>query len=790
MSFLKKFKLLPILATLALTLVGLASCSKEHVHTYSNEWEYSDTLHWHEANCEHNDERKDIEAHVFDNACDPDCNVCGYTRTPSDHIYLNDCDKTCEVCGHQREVGDHVYSSDCDDTCDECGHTRSPSGHIFDNDCDATCNECGFGRTPSVHVYDNDCDTTCNECGYEREVDGHSYCNDCDGSCNECGHDRETGDHIFDNECDNTCNECGHQRTVEEHLWSENYKNDGEGQHWHYCVYCDIRGPRENCVYDQQVSEDIYLHTAATDTTNAVYYYSCICGHASDTLTYELDKKTPGIAYSNSGKTYDGLPATLTYRVVSDGDITIEFKGTRDSEDAYTTEVPKNAGVYNVRLTVKETPIYKGGTVTGFYTIEAKELTVDLSNYNLIVVQNSDTPAKITLDDTTEGVLQGETVEFTVEPTNYSTIGVQELDIVEIKSLNPNYKINTIDETANFIVRRSGETYFTVSSIFESGGNLRIHGDVTGGDLVIGDKLELPQANLVVEFEQLRTSGNNDAGGIIQSGERANLVSTIINLDPDYLTSLTTNIKAGTVLTVNNDIKYQDTYIANFYFKTNAEGGRQTPAVWSSYLPYYSLNGVANRYAIIKDDFGTGGEYGFIYPGDTVTLLIQFVNNLEDKTPVKTIIKPGINTIEMVEKVSTDTTRTTATGTISYITDELETSYVELGFGLESSLTTGDSFTYLVDLNDHAAVSAFHFFSTEAGLNNASSSISNITEKFKVIILEVTSEGVVHIPGTLQSGGGFIKDGESSNMLFESNRVFIVHIELLQDLTAFCFGMS
>ena len=41
-----------------------------------------------------------------------------------EHIYENACDADCDSCGATREVGDHVYDDDEDPTCNECGYIR------------------------------------------------------------------------------------------------------------------------------------------------------------------------------------------------------------------------------------------------------------------------------------------------------------------------------------------------------------------------------------------------------------------------------------------------------------------------------------------------------------------------------------------------------------------------------------------------------------------------------------------------------------------------------------------
>ena len=44
--------------------------------------------------------------HVYDNACDIDCNVCGVKRTAAEHVYDGEYDKTCNECGFERNVSE------------------------------------------------------------------------------------------------------------------------------------------------------------------------------------------------------------------------------------------------------------------------------------------------------------------------------------------------------------------------------------------------------------------------------------------------------------------------------------------------------------------------------------------------------------------------------------------------------------------------------------------------------------------------------------------------------------
>ena len=64
----------------------------------------------------------------------------------------------------------HLYDNACDTTCNVCGAKRTASAHVYDNACDAACNVCKATRTVADHVYDNDDDAICNICKYERNI--------------------------------------------------------------------------------------------------------------------------------------------------------------------------------------------------------------------------------------------------------------------------------------------------------------------------------------------------------------------------------------------------------------------------------------------------------------------------------------------------------------------------------------------------------------------------------------------------------------------------------------------
>ena len=170
----------------AVVLVGGIACAIAlpialHEHDFATEWSTDADNHWHSAICSHEEEKSDLGAHAYDNACDTTCNVCGATRTVGAHAYDNDCDTTCNICGAIRTVGAHAYDNDCDTTCNICGATRTVGAHVYDNACDTTCNVCGATRIITHDHADTLTagDTThyylCSVCGDKKDEVAHVF---------------------------------------------------------------------------------------------------------------------------------------------------------------------------------------------------------------------------------------------------------------------------------------------------------------------------------------------------------------------------------------------------------------------------------------------------------------------------------------------------------------------------------------------------------------------------------------------------------------------------------------
>ena len=218
--------------------------------------------------------------HVYDNACDTDCNKCGAIREVAGHVYVDgvcincgaidpdyvpdepvipdapthnfhvfdDCnDATCNECAYVRVVVGHVFDDCVDATCYMCDYVREEvPGHVFGTCGEDTCERCGKTRPATTHVYNNVCDVDCNRCGETREVPAHVYSGCTDMNCNNCGAEREASAHVIDNKCtDNICNVCGQNVAVAGHVfgaWTVTVEptRKAEGQKTRTCTGCGL----------------------------------------------------------------------------------------------------------------------------------------------------------------------------------------------------------------------------------------------------------------------------------------------------------------------------------------------------------------------------------------------------------------------------------------------------------------------------------------------------------------------------------------------------------------------
>ncbi len=112
-----------------------------------------------------------VHSHIYDNACDRDCNICQEIRAVAPHKYAYACTEKCSLCQAKRTAQPHTYTNACDADCNVCAAKRweGEPDHIYDNECDTECNGCAQKRRVP-HSYDGDWDDKCNICGAKRKL--------------------------------------------------------------------------------------------------------------------------------------------------------------------------------------------------------------------------------------------------------------------------------------------------------------------------------------------------------------------------------------------------------------------------------------------------------------------------------------------------------------------------------------------------------------------------------------------------------------------------------------------
>ena len=258
-----------ILALCLGLLPGAAGAEEVHTHVWRTDWAIDDYHHWRgcaDPNC-----RTLVPAwaegydyHSYDNAKDPDCNICGWIRAvdpghvhtwsgiwegDGTHHWLRCSDPGCPgvVPAWAKGYGGHTYAGGAPN-CAVCGRARFvPSSHThtwgtgWNGDGGFHWRRCTGADCPGVtpntaqdygaHVYDGAQDPDCNICGQNRFVDpGHTHTWGTgwngDGSCHwhictdaGCpgvvpGWAKGYAPHVYDGDMDPDCNICGMARVV------------------------------------------------------------------------------------------------------------------------------------------------------------------------------------------------------------------------------------------------------------------------------------------------------------------------------------------------------------------------------------------------------------------------------------------------------------------------------------------------------------------------------------------------------------------------------------------------
>lgn len=141
-----------------------------HKHSFATVLSSDFEGHWYA--CSGCSEQKDFAKHVYDNACDPDCNICGFVRTVAHDYGKWEYDKNvhwrvCKVCGVKEEAERHVSAGAATEyraeICADCGYVLAPKlphTHRFEEkwtfDAENHWHSCRCGEKDGldVHTFD------------------------------------------------------------------------------------------------------------------------------------------------------------------------------------------------------------------------------------------------------------------------------------------------------------------------------------------------------------------------------------------------------------------------------------------------------------------------------------------------------------------------------------------------------------------------------------------------------------------------------------------------------------
>lgn len=164
-----------------------------HKHNFGSSWKSDPDKHWYE--CSGCGEMTSVSEHIYDNACDPECNFCWAIRDVS-HSYGTEYSKNaekhwleCSGCGAKKSSAYHTPGAPATETedqvCTVCGYIIVPSlGHTHDyntgkNDENNHWNECACGDKADVAAHTWDDGVVTREATYDEEGEKTYTCSVC-----------------------------------------------------------------------------------------------------------------------------------------------------------------------------------------------------------------------------------------------------------------------------------------------------------------------------------------------------------------------------------------------------------------------------------------------------------------------------------------------------------------------------------------------------------------------------------------------------------------------------------
>lgn len=398
--------------------------STSHTHTYSSDWSYDETYHWHAATCEHTSEVKDKAEHSFgswtivEEAKYRVCSVCEYTEIEHEHVpgepeILNKIEATCvsegsydevvrcEICRQEISRSTHVIpinnKNHVHTTTKEENKTEATCGREGQYDEVTTCSDCGTeiskihktipatGEHLNTHyeVYEK-YGPFCTDWGSEYGV---IVCDDCGEIIKEEYHELEPLGHDYvpeetpatydsDGFITYTCSRCRDSYTEKtetklEHHYSEEWTTDSQ-YHYHVCTdegYEDLVINKEEHDFESTFTAPTF-DVSSNAWVDGTFYRECKTCHYVHSWSITKEQYDTNIALGRfpevSGNTvHFGL---YPDNIITDADEIAALDEAKLAAHKYGNEaIFKYNGSYYRRCAAQNTSNGYTGTTSGNY---------------------------------------------------------------------------------------------------------------------------------------------------------------------------------------------------------------------------------------------------------------------------------------------------------------------------------------------------------------------------------------------------------------------------------------
>ena len=619
------FTILAIALMFVLSLSVLTACNKKH--TYSSEWKFDETVHWHECMTKKHSDVADKADHTFDE---------GVITTPPTEAAEGVKTLTCTVCGYQTTQ-----------SVPQLGHTFDMDNWKFDAQTHwhpATCAHTDLKKDEAEHAWNEGVITTQPT---ETTEGVKTY------TCTVCGNTKTATIGMLD-----------HVHTFDMSKWSYDTAN-----HWHpaTCAHTDEK-------------KDLAAHNwnAGVITKPANYgvegekTFTCTTCSATRVETIPATPPKYNTLTFDGGldlsKTYDGTPVVVNPSNVhfnGNGALTIEYKLEDASDSDYTTTAPTDAGEYIVRASVAGTAEWYGISNTKSFTIMHRILTLSESVYSRKIDQLLES-GKFGLEcknvqEETNNTLTWVTVEV---PEQYRTVGIHNMRVGELIVDNPNYMFAIADETnkVRLTVWDAPEFYAGVQDVFSiTGRGTVLSVQIANGTVNIGDQLHINELGKV--FTVTAIEKNSQAVETATAGDTVGLLTKDVKKD---------EVKRGYTITKLDTVASYDKFTATIRvsedkkqpmftnYKPNArfifiEGIGEMPSTITfptgvdMVMPGYTLEDVTVGFKGAKVPAFVGRRFLLIEGGKTVAEGV--VTDVAPKTSVSCTVSEPTGKTAVIEPI-------------------------------------------------------------------------------------------------------------------------------------------